>query len=133
MNLCEYSVDIKELSQNMSTVKAEILTLKQNIVAVESTRSSEMQTLKSSVLTLKSDLTMLSSTVTKAVTDIKLTVERLESAKSLGVANLKNELRLVKQTVNDLLDTVELLGSSSSPHCRSTSGRGSKLHQKVRA
>lgn len=130
MNLCEYSVDIKELSQNMSTVKAEILTLKQKIVAVESTRSSEMQTLKSTVLTLKSDLTMLSSTVTKAVTDIKLTVERLESAKSLGVANLKNELRLVKQTVNDLQDTVELLGSSSSPHCRSTSGRGQSYTKK---
>lgn len=130
MNLCEYSVDIKELSQNMSTVKAEILTLKQKIVAVESTRSSELQTLKSTVLTLKSDLTMLSSTVTKAVTEIKLTVERLESAKSLGVANLKNELRLVKQTVNDLQDTVELLGSSSSPHRRSTSVRGQSSTKK---
>lgn len=47
MSSCEYSTDIKELSQSMSTVKAEILTLKQKVLAVESTRSSEIQTLKS--------------------------------------------------------------------------------------
>ena len=98
----------------MSAAKAEILTLKQKLVGIETLRSSEIQNVKSNVLSLKSDLTSLSSTVTKAVVDIKMAVERLESDRSHGVVSLKSELQVVKQNVKDLQGSVESLSYSSS-------------------
>ena len=59
INPCESSAEIKELCQNMSAAKADILTLKQKLVAIETTRSSEMQNVKSTVLSLKLDLSSL--------------------------------------------------------------------------
>ena len=120
MNPCEFSTEIKELTQNMTTIRAELLTMKQKMVGIESSRSSELQTVKATVLSLKSDLTCLATTVEKAVVDIKLAVERLELDSSLGVVSLKSELRVVKQTVNDLQDSVESLSSLSSPGSRSS-------------
>ena len=123
MNPCEISTEIKELTQNMTTIRAELLTMKQKMVGIESSRSSELQTVKATVLSLKSDLTCLATTVEKAVVDIKLAVERLESDSSLGVVSLKSELRVVKQTVNDLQDSVESLSSLSSPGSRSSASK----------
>ena len=107
INPCEFSIEIRELTQNMSAAKAEILTLKQRMVGIETTRSSELQTVKATVLFLKSDLNVLSNTVQNAVVDIKLAIERLESDRSLGVVSLKSELRVVKQTVKDLQDSMD--------------------------
>ena len=47
---------------------------------------------------LKSDLSTLTSTVTKAATDIVLAAQRIESEKSLGVYNLRTEVRLLKDS-----------------------------------
>ena len=123
INPCEFSTEIRELTQNMSAAKAEILTLKQRMVGIETTRSSELQTVKATVLSLKSDLNVLSNTVQNAVVDIKLAIERLESDRSLGVVSLKSELRVVKQTVKDLQDSMDSLGSLSSPGSHSTASK----------
>ena len=106
----------------MSAAKADILTLKQKLVAIETTRSSEMQNVKS-VLSLKSNLSSLSSTAKKAVVDIKMAVERNESDRSHGVVSLKSELRVVKQNVKDLQDSVESLSCSSSPGSHSVASK----------
>ena len=123
INPCEFSIEIRELTQNMSAAKADILTLKQRMVGIETTRSSELQTVKATVLSLKSDLNVLSNTVQNAVVDIKLAIERLESDRSLGVVSLKSELRVVKQTVKDLQDSMDSLGSLSSPGSHSTASK----------
>ena len=101
MNTCEYTSEIKMLIESMNNVKADVLNIKQTQLASETARSSQVHALKSTVLSLKSDLTLLSSTVSKAVTDIRLAAERIECEKSLGVANLKNELKILKYNVRD--------------------------------
>lgn len=112
---CEFSAEIKVLTDSMNSLKADILTLKQKHVAVETTRSNEIQTLKTTVMSLKSDLSRLSNTVTKAVTDIKLCAERIESEKSLGVVSLRNEFRVIKNNVNCIQDAVDKLHSEKPP------------------
>lgn len=112
---CEFSAEIKVLTESMNSLKADILTLKQKHVAVETTRSNEIQTLKTTVISLKSDLSRLSNTVTKAVTDIKLCAERIESEKSLGVVSLRNEFRVIKNNVNCIQDAVDKLHSEKPP------------------
>lgn len=113
---CEFSAEIKVLTESMNSLKADILTLKQKHVAVETTRSNEIQTLKTTVMSLKSDLSRLSNTVTKAVTDIKLCAERIESEKSLGVVSLRNEFRVIKNNVNCIQDAVDKLHNEKPPN-----------------
>ena len=112
---CEFSAEIKILTESMNSLKADILTLKQKHVAVETTRSNEIQTLKTTVMSLKSDLSRLSNTVTKAIMDIKLCAERIESEKSLGVVSLRNEFRVMKNNVNCIQDAVDKLHNENSP------------------
>ena len=99
MNTCEYTSEIKMLIESMNNVKADFLNIKQTQLASETARSSQVQALKSTVLSLKY---LLSSTVSKAVTDIRLAAERIECENSLGVANLKNELKILKYNVRDM-------------------------------
>lgn len=40
------------------------------------------------------------------------------------MVNLKNELRIMKQTVNDMQDTIESVNNSCSPLGRSTTSKG---------
>ena len=46
--------------------------------------------------------------------DIRLATERIESDKSMGVVQLKNEVRLMKQDIKLLQDTVEMFEDSLS-------------------
>ena len=115
MNTCEYTSDIKMLIESRNKVKADVLNIKQTQLASETTRSSQVQALKSTVLSLKSDLTLLPSTVSKAVTDIRSAAERTESEKSLGVANLKNDLKILKYNVRDIQDVFDRMSNGSSP------------------
>ena len=91
---------------NLNNVKADVLSLKQSYAAVESARSSEIQSLKSTVLSLNVDLNKLSTTVFNAVTNIGFAAQRIESDKSLGVANLRTEIRLLKDSVRDIQDSL---------------------------
>lgn len=120
---CEYSAEIKSLMQNMTSLKAEVLNLKQKYVAIETARSTEIQTMKSTILILKSDISLLSSTVSRAVTEIRLAAERIESEKSLGVVNLKSEIRTMKQNMKAMQDTVDTIEGTYSPGRLSTSSR----------
>ena len=94
---CDCAAEIKSLENSLSNMKAYVLGLKQQYIASEDTRSSQIQTLKSTVLGLKADLSTFTSTVTKAVTDTVLAAQRIESEKSLGVYNLRTEVRLLKR------------------------------------
>ena len=102
----DYATEIKSLEISLNSMKADMLGLKQQYVASEATRSSQIQNLKSTVFGLKADLSALTSTVTKAVTDITFAAQRIESEKSLGVHSLKTEVRLMKDSVRDIQDTL---------------------------
>ena len=83
-----------------------MLKMKQSHLAVETTRIKQIDTLKATVLGLKADIASLSNIVCKAVTDIKVSAERIESEKSLGVTNLKSEMRLMKGSLASIEDPV---------------------------
>ena len=102
----DFSSEIKVLAESVNTMKADMLKMKQSHLAVESTRSKQIDTLKSTVFSLKADISKLSNAVTRAVTDIRLSAERIESEKSLGVTNLKSEMRLMKGSLASIEDTV---------------------------
>ena len=104
---CGCSTEVASLLNNLNNVKADVLNLKQSYAAVETVRSSEIQSLKSTVLGLKSELSTLTTTVSKAVTDIVFTAQRIESDKSLGVAKLRTEIRLLKDSVRDIQDSID--------------------------
>ncbi|MCG7879660.1 MAG: hypothetical protein N0C90_25530 [Candidatus Thiodiazotropha endolucinida] len=133
---CDCASEVKSLESSLNNMKADVLGLKQQYVASEATRSSQIQTLKSTVLGLKADLSTLTSTVTKAVTDIVLAAQRIESEKSLGVYNLRTEVRLLKDSVRDIHDTLENMtygpsaGLSTASKPRKQSKKGKKVEQK---
>ncbi|MEW8562289.1 MAG: hypothetical protein AB2541_09295 [Candidatus Thiodiazotropha sp.] len=121
---CEFSAEIKELTDDLKSLKADVLNLKQKQLAIESTRSKELMTLKSTVLGIKSDLTIVSTAVTKAVTDIELCAQRIESEKSLGVVNLKNEIRIIRDNMKSMQDVIDQLPNGSSSGGLSAQRRG---------
>ena len=106
INCPDVTPEIKVLTESVNSLKADMLKMKQSHLAVETTRSKQIDTLKSTVLGLKADITTLSNVVCKAVTDIKLSAERIESEKSLGVTNLKSEMRLMKGSLASIEDSV---------------------------
>ena len=83
--------------------------MKQTQTAVEVTRSKEINTIKSSILVLKSELTDLKAYVQIGLNKILLCSERIESEKCSGVTQLKNELKLVKDKIRDMHDSIEIL------------------------
>ena len=105
----DYSVEIKVLTDSVNTLKADMLHMKQTQTAVEVTRSKEINTIKSSILGLKSELTDLKAYVQTGLNKILLCSERIESEKCTGVTQLKNELKLVKDKIRDMHDSIELL------------------------
>ena len=104
-----------------------MLSLKQSYAAVESARSSEIQSLKSTVLSLKVDL---STTVSNAVTNIGFAAQRIESDKSLGVANLRTEIRLLKDAVRDIQDSL-YYGNNVLPNTNTGKSKKSSKKAKV--
>ena len=129
---CEYSAEIKSLIHDMITVKAELLNTKQKHVAIESARSSEIQALKLSIASLKSDFHLLSTTMSKFMTNIKLATERIESDKSMGVVQLKNEFRLMRQNMKTLEDTVDLFEDSLASVRHTSSAKPASSSKKNR-
>ena len=105
----DYSVEIKVLTDSVNTLKADMLHMKQTQTAVEVTRSKEINTIKSSILGLKSELTDLKAYVQTGLNKILLCSERIESEKCTGVTQLKNELKLVKDKIRDMHDSIEIL------------------------
>ncbi|MEW8546462.1 MAG: hypothetical protein AB2693_23335 [Candidatus Thiodiazotropha sp.] len=106
INHYDCAPEIKVLTESINSMKADMLKMKQSHLAVETNRSKQIDTLKSNVLGLKVSISTLSEVVSRAVTDIRLCAERIESEKSLGVTNLKSEIRLVKENLASIEDTV---------------------------
>ena len=123
------SAEVVALLNNLNNVKADVLSLKQSYAAVESARSSEIQSLKSTVLSLKVDLSKLSTTVCNAVTNIGFAAQRIESDKSLGVANLRTEIRLLKDAVRDIQDSL-YYGNNVLPN--TSTGKSKKSSKKAK-
>lgn len=128
---CEYATEIKSLTDSMNNLKADVLNMKQKQIGIDQSRSEQISNLKSTVFSLKSDLNELSSTVVRAVTGIRLCAERIESEKSNGVANLKNELRVLKDNLNCMQDVVDGLQCVPLPQASpSQRRRGNKSSKK---
>ena len=127
---CGCSTEVAALLSNINNVKADVLSMKQSYAAVETTRSSEIQALKSTVLGLKADLSKLSTTVSKAVTDIALAAQRIDSDKSNGVAKLRTDIRLLKDSVRDIQDSLDSVNSLSTSSNTSVFGKSKKTAKK---
>ena len=127
---CGCSTEVAALLSNVNNVKADVLSMKQSYAAVEATRSSEIQALKSTVLGLKADLSKLSTTVSKAVTDIALAAQRIDSDKSNGVAKLRTDIRLLKDSVRDIQDSLDSVNSLSTNSTTSVFGKSKKTAKK---
>lgn len=127
---CDCAVEIKSLVDSLNNVKADVLNVKQGYIATETSRSSQIQSLKSTVIGLKSDLNTLTSTVSKAVTDIVLAAQRIESDKSLGVASLRAELRLLKDSIRDIQDVMDTNTYGASPRNTLTASKSKKTVKK---
>ena len=115
---CGCSAEVASLLNNLNNVKADVLNQKHCYAAVETVRSSEIQSLKSTVLGLKSELSTLTTTVSKAVTDIVFTAQQIESDKSLGVAKLRTEIRLLKDSVRDIQDSIDSAKNGRLSHSK---------------
>lgn len=83
------STEIKALTDTVNTLKAEVLHMKQTLLALETTRTKELQTMQSTILGLKSDLSFLTTIVSSVIVKITLCAERIESEKSLGATRVK--------------------------------------------
>ena len=66
------------------------------------------------------------------MTDIRLATERIESDKSMGVVQLKNEVRLMKQDMKLLQDTVEMFEDSLSSAWHTSSAKPASASRKAR-
>ena len=72
--------------------------------------------------------------VSRAVTYIRLCAERIECEKSLDVTNLKSEIRLVKENLASIEDTVYNLqtkvasGKAAVSHSRRANSKGKSCH-----
>ena len=134
ISLYDFAPEIKVLTESVNSMKADILKMKQSHLAIETTRSKQIETLKSTVLCVKSDLNTLSNVVSRAVIDIRLCAERIESEKSLGVTNLKNEFRLMKGSLASIEDTIYNLetqvasGKAAVSHSGKASRKGKSCH-----
>ena len=92
--IVQSDLEVKMLSDAVTTVKAELLRMKQTQTALETARSKELQSMKSTMLGLKSDLTTLTNSVKSGLNVISLSVSRIESEKCMVVTHLKSELKL---------------------------------------
>ena len=92
--IVQSDLEVKMLSDAVTTVKAELLRMKQTQTALETARSKELQSMKSTMLGLKSHLTTLTNSVKSGLNVISLSVSRIESEKCMVVTHLKSELKL---------------------------------------
>ena len=134
INHYDCASEIKVLTESINSMKADMLKMKQSHLAVKTNRSKQIDTLKSTVLGLKVNISTLSQVVSRAVTDIKLCAERIECEKSLGVTHLKSEIRLVKENLASIQDTVYNLqtkvasGKAAVSHSGRANRKGKSCH-----
>ena len=75
--IVQNDLEVKMLSDAVTTLKAELLHMKQTQTALETARSKELQSMKSTMLGLKSDLTTLTNSVQSGLNVISLSVSRI--------------------------------------------------------
>ena len=129
--IVQSDLEVKMLSDAVTTLKAELLHMKQTQTALETARSKEFQSMKSTMLGLKSDLTTLTNSVKSGLNVISLSVSRIESEKCMGVTHLKSELKTMKIQTKCMQDDIDALQSQISSsratrtHRRRSNGRAS--------
>jgi hypothetical protein len=102
-----YAPDVKFLQDSISSLKSELLTLKQLYAANEETRSEEVKSLKANNESLKHDLRDLRCYVSERLNEVKGIVERIECDRTNGIVSLKNSIKVLSETVHCLEDNID--------------------------
>ena len=103
---CECSTMIVELSKTVNILTADVLTMKQKFGELESLREQQMQSVEIAMIDVSKLIKTLSVAMTEGVAETKLGLERIQTECSNGMTKLKNEMKLVKQSVSECTNTV---------------------------
>ena len=104
---CKHDSDIALFRSMLTTIQADVFTLKQENKSLREDYREELKSIKDDVILLKTDITETIDKLQETANDCKQVVDRVTDDRLNGITRVKNDLKLVQfdmKTLNENLD-----------------------------
>ncbi|MES9884837.1 MAG: hypothetical protein ABW185_28660 [Sedimenticola sp.] len=133
-NKCDCHVEFQQLKNDMAYMRADFMLIKQKLSVTE-IRQDQIKLLTGSLKELKSDIEQLKCTTSKELKGVSIALERFGSQRSLGISNIKSELKVMSEklkccetSINNIQLSVQRLQSTcAQKRLTKLSPQGNKL------
>ena len=105
---CKHDSDISLFRSMLTTIQADMFSLKQENKSLREDYQNELKSIKADVILLKTDITEAIDKLQETATDCKQVVDRVTDERYNGVAEVKNDLKLIKLDMNSFNETLDI-------------------------